>query len=98
VALRVVPRRASPADVHDALDAGHVSNFYTPKTAVEALSFLAQYRNNQAWLPEVPPPQPEPQPPDLAPLKRCARDLLMHAAPGSKAAKRGTFSLRSVSA
>lgn len=57
------------ADVQEALDAGGVSNFYTPETAVEALSFLAEYRNNQALLLEVPPPQPEPQPPDLAPLE-----------------------------
>ena len=56
-------------DVQDALDAGGVSNFYTPETAVEALSFLAQYRNNQALLLEAPPPQPEPQPQDLAPLE-----------------------------
>ena len=57
------------AEVQEALDAGRVSNFYTPETAVEALSFLAEYRNNQALLLEVPPPQPEPQPPDLAPLE-----------------------------
>src|SRR5690242_7959519 len=57
------------ADVQEALDVGGVSNFYTPETAVEALSFLAEYRNNQALLLEVPPPQPEPQPPDLAPLE-----------------------------
>ena len=56
-------------DVHDALEAGRVSNFYTPETAIEALSFLAMYRNNQAWLLEVPPPQPEPQPPDLTALE-----------------------------
>ncbi|MGE5172090.1 MAG: GNAT family N-acetyltransferase, partial [Rudaea sp.] len=56
-------------EVHDALDAGRIANFYTPETAVEALSFLAEYRNNQALLLEVPPPQPEPVPPDLAPLE-----------------------------
>ena len=53
-------------DVHAALEAGGVSNFYTPENAVDALSFLAAYRNNQAWLLEVPPPQPEPEPLDLA--------------------------------
>ena len=63
--LGAVDRR----DVHDALEAGGVANFYTPETAVEALSFLAAYRRNQAWLLEVPPPQPEPEPPDLAPLE-----------------------------
>ena len=57
------------ADVQEALDVGGVSNFYTPETAVEALSFLAEYRNTQALLLEVPPPQPEPQPQDLAPLE-----------------------------
>jgi acetyltransferase len=57
------------ADVQEALDAGGVSNFYTPETAVEALSFLAEYRNNQALLLEVPPPQPEPQPQDLTSLE-----------------------------
>jgi acetyltransferase len=57
------------AEVEEALDAGRVSNFYTPETAVEALSFLAAYRNNQALLLEVPPPQPEPQPQDVTPLE-----------------------------
>ena len=52
--------------VHAALEAGGVSNFYTPENAVDALSFLTAYRNNQAWLLEVPPPQPEPEPLDLA--------------------------------
>lgn len=56
-------------EVHDALDAGRIANFYTPETAVEALSFLVEYRDNQALLLEVPPPQPEPVPPDLAPLE-----------------------------
>lgn len=56
-------------DVHAALERGGVANFYTPENAVEAFSFLAEYRNNQAWLLEVPPPQPEPQPPDLAALE-----------------------------
>ena len=63
--LGAVERR----EVHDALEAGGVANFYTPETAVEALSFLATYRTNQALLLEVPPPQPEPEPPDLAPLE-----------------------------
>ncbi|MGH8801360.1 MAG: GNAT family N-acetyltransferase [Casimicrobiaceae bacterium] len=52
-------------DVRAALDGGGVPNFHTPETAVEALSFLIAYRRNQAWLLEVPPPQPEPEPPDL---------------------------------
>ncbi len=56
-------------EVHAALEAGGVSNFYTPENAIDALSFLAAYRNNQAWLLEVPPPQPEPEPLDLAPLE-----------------------------
>ncbi|HEX2389796.1 MAG TPA: GNAT family N-acetyltransferase [Casimicrobiaceae bacterium] len=57
------------AGVHAALEAGGISNFYTPENAVDALSFLAAYRNNQAWLLEVPPPQPEPEPLDLASLE-----------------------------
>jgi acetyltransferase len=63
-------------EVHDALDAGRIANFYTPETAVEALSFLAEYRNNQALLLEVPPPQPEPVPPDLAPLEALRAALI----------------------
>ena len=63
--LGAVDRR----EVHDALEAGGVANFYTPETAVEALSFLAAYRRNQAWLLEVPAPQPEPEPPDLTSLE-----------------------------
>ena len=47
-------------EVHAALEAGNVSNFFTPENAVDALSFLVAYRNNQGWLLEVPPPQPEP--------------------------------------
>ncbi|HEX6793746.1 MAG TPA: GNAT family N-acetyltransferase [Casimicrobiaceae bacterium] len=69
--LGAVERR----DVDDALEAARISNFYTPETAVEALSFLAQYRNNQAMLLEVPPPQPEPQPPDLGPLETLRETL-----------------------
>lgn len=56
-------------DIDDALDAGGVANFHTPETAVEALSFLAEYRTSQALLLEVPPPQAEPHPPDLASLE-----------------------------
>ena len=56
-------------EVHDALESGQVSNFFTPENAVDALSFLVAYRSNQAWLLEVPPPQPEPEPFDLVPLK-----------------------------
>ena len=62
-------------EVDDALEAARIANFYTPETAVEALSFLAQYRNNQAMLLEVPPPQPEPQPLDLAPLETLRETL-----------------------
>jgi len=56
--------------VHDALAAGGIANFYTPENAVEALSFLAAYRRNQEWLLEVPPPQADPEPPDLATAER----------------------------
>jgi len=54
------------ADVHAALDAGGVPNFYTPETSVDALSFLMEYRNNQSLLLEAPPPSPEPQRLDVA--------------------------------
>ena len=63
--------------VHDALAAGGIANFYTPENAVEALSFLAAYRRNQEWLLEVPPPQADPEPPDLATAER----ILAQAAP-----------------
>ena len=56
--------------VRDALGAGGVPDFYTPENAVEAFSFLAAYRRNQAWLLEVPPSQPEPRPLDLARAER----------------------------
>lgn len=56
-------------DVHAALAAGGVPNFFTPENVVEALSYLIAYRRNQAWLLEVPPPQPEPEPPDLGALE-----------------------------
>lgn len=48
-----------------ALEAGGVANFFTPENAVEAFSFLTAYRRHQAWLLEVPSPQPEPTRPDL---------------------------------
>jgi acetyltransferase len=57
-------------EARQALEAGGVANFYTPENAVDAYSFLAAYRRNQAWLLEVPPPQPEPQPSDLAAAER----------------------------
>jgi len=52
-------------EVQGALDWGGVVNFYTPENAVDAFSFLAAYRRNQAWLLEMPPLQPEPEPLDL---------------------------------
>jgi acetyltransferase len=57
-------------EARNALEAGGIANFYTPENAVEAFSFLASYRRNQALLLEVPPPQPEPQPHDLAAAER----------------------------
>ncbi len=57
-----------------ALEAGGIANFYTPEHAVEAFSFLAAYRHHQAWLLEVPPPQPDPQAPDLAAVERIRVD------------------------
>jgi acetyltransferase len=71
--------------VHDALAAGGIANFYTPENAVEALSFLAAYRRNQEWLLEVPPPQADPEPPDLATAER----ILVQTAPRG----RGTLPL-----
>ncbi|MEO8537679.1 MAG: CoA-binding protein [Betaproteobacteria bacterium] len=56
-------------EVHAALEAGQVSNFFTPENAIDALSFLVTYRNNQQWLLEVPPPAPEPAGIDAAPLE-----------------------------
>lgn len=56
-------------EVHAALEAGGIANFYTPENAIDALSFLLAYRNNQAMLLEVPPPQPEPEPPNLAAIE-----------------------------
>ncbi len=57
-------------NVRNALEAGGIPDFYTPENAVEAFSFLAAYRRNQAWLLEVAPPQPEPRPLDLATVER----------------------------
>ena len=57
-------------NVRNALEAGGIPDFYTPENAVEAFSFLAAYRRNQAWLLEVPPPQPEPRPLDIAMTER----------------------------
>ncbi len=59
-----------PQGVHDALEAGGIANFYTPENAVGAFSFLATYRRNQEWLLEVPPPQADPKPPDIAAAER----------------------------
>jgi acetyltransferase len=58
------------AEVREALETGGIANFYTPENAVDAFSFLAAYRRNQEWLLEVPPSQPEPQPPDLRVAER----------------------------
>jgi acetyltransferase len=66
-------------DVHAALGAGGVPNFFTPENAVEALSWLIAYRRNQAWLLEVPPPQPEPEAPDLAALEALRAALVRDA-------------------
>ncbi len=57
-------------DVHAALEAGGIVNFFTPENAVDAFSFLAAYRRNQEWLLEVPPSQPYPGPPDLVAAER----------------------------
>jgi acetyltransferase len=66
--------------VKEALDAGHVANFYTPENAVDAFAFLAAYRRNQEWLLEVPSSRPDPSPPDLraaAEVRKAARDTLL---------------------
>jgi len=68
--LGAVDRREAGA----ALEAGGVANFYTPENAIEAFSFLAAYRHHQEWLLEVPPPQPEPQAPDLRAVEQLRRD------------------------
>jgi acetyltransferase len=57
-------------EVDAALETGAIGNFFTPENAVEAFSFVAAYRRNQAWLLEVPPPQPLPEPPDIATAER----------------------------
>ena len=59
-----------------ALDAGGIANFFTPENAVDAFSFLAAYRRNQEWLLEVPPSQPDPEPPDLAAAERIREHAL----------------------
>ena len=57
--LRRVARRArSTARSTPRSKRATMANFFTPENAVEAFSFLAAYRRNQAWLLEVPPPQP----------------------------------------
>jgi acetyltransferase len=61
-------------EVDAALEAGGVANFYSPENAVDAFSFLSAYRRNQEWLLEVPPPQPEPQAPDLRSVERIRTD------------------------
>ena len=61
-----------------ALEAGGIANFYTPENAVEAFAFLASYRRHQELLLEVPPSQPEPDPPDDATIER------IHAAIGDR--------------
>lgn len=57
-------------EAHAALESGGIANFYTPENAVEAFAFLASYRRHQELLLEVPPPQPEPDAPDLAAAER----------------------------
>jgi len=53
-----------------ALEAGGLANFFTPENAVVAFSFMVAYRRNQQLLLEVPPPQAEVSPPDLAAVER----------------------------
>jgi acetyltransferase len=57
-------------EARDALEAGGIGNFYTPENAVEAFASLAAYRRHQELLLEVPPSQPEPEPPDDAAVER----------------------------
>ncbi len=64
------------AEATGALEAGHVANFYTPENAIDAFSFLAAYRHHQAWLLEVPPPQPEPRALDAPLLERVRTDAV----------------------
>jgi acetyltransferase len=64
------------ADVHAALEAAGIVNFYTPENAVDAFSFLAAYRRSQELLLEVPELQPEPEPLDLAAAEALRAQLL----------------------
>jgi acetyltransferase len=57
-------------EAREALEAGGIVNFYTPENAVEAFAFLASYRRHQELLLEVPPSQPEPDPPDYPEVER----------------------------
>lgn len=68
-------------DLHDALEAGGIANFFTPENAVDAFAFLAAYRRNQEWLLEVPPSQPDPEPPDLAAAEALRARAAKDAAP-----------------
>jgi acetyltransferase len=52
-------------DARAALEEGGIANFYTPENAVEAFSFLAAYRRNQAWLLEAPSSRADIDVPDL---------------------------------
>jgi acetyltransferase len=61
-------------EVTGALEVGGIANFYTPENAVEAFSFLAEYRRHQGWLLEVPASQPEPQSPDLSTIEHLRID------------------------
>ena len=78
--------------VKEALDAGHVANFYTPENAVDAFAFLAAYRRNQEWLLEVPSSRPDPSPPDLRAAEEVrkrarAEDTLLPPERGAQAAR-----------
>ncbi len=44
----------NPSQTRDYLESEGIANFYTPENAVEAFSFCAAYRRNQAELMEVP--------------------------------------------
>ena len=76
---------------------GGIVNFYTPENAVDAFSFLAAYRRNQAWLLEAPPLQPEPEPLDLGAAERCARASPRRAARCSCATRSARCSRHSAS-
>ena len=62
--------RSDRPQVRAALEAGGVPDFYTPENAVEAFSFLAAYRRNQAWLLEVPRRNPSRAPSTLTAVER----------------------------